>query len=143
MADIRSGGRFTVTRTPLRISFVGGGTDLPAYYERDYGAVVSSAIDRYLYVTVKNHDGMFNENYRLNYSITEHVNHVDDIQNDIARECIRLLPIEPPIYIGTTADLPAMSGLGSSSSFAVGLLNALHAHLGEHVSSYQLAEEAA
>lgn len=134
---------FIVTRTPLRISLAGGGTDLPTYYDNGYGCVVSTAIDKYLYVTLKHHDSIFGENYRLNYSITEHVDHLDDIQNDIARECLRLVPVEPPIYMGTTADLPAMSGLGSSSSFAVGLLHALHAHRGERVSAFQLAEEAA
>ena len=131
-----------VTRTPLRVSFAGGGTDLPGFYEQDYGAVLSTTIDKYLYVTVKRHGELFNEGFRLNYSQTEHVDRVDDIQNHIARECLRLLTIEPPLYISTIADLPDFSGLGSSSSFAVGLLNALHAFRGERVSAGQLAEEA-
>jgi D-glycero-alpha-D-manno-heptose-7-phosphate kinase len=143
MGSASEAGSFIVTRTPLRLSLAGGGTDLPAYYENGYGCVVSTAIDKFLYVTLKHHNSIFGENYRLNYSITEHVNRLDDIENDIARECLRLIPVEPPIYIGTTADLPAMSGLGSSSSFAVGLLHALHAHRGERVSAFQLAEEAA
>ena len=132
-----------VTRTPLRVSFAGGGTDLPVFYKREYGAVFSTAINKYVYVTVKRHGKLHSEPIRLNYSETELVNRVDDIENSIARECLRLLEIEPPIYISTVADIPAASGLGSSSSFAVGLLNALHAYRGERVSAGQLAEEAA
>ena len=85
-----------VTRTPLRVSFAGGGTDLPDFYQREYGAVLSTAIDKYVYVTVKRHGGLFNENYRLNYSETEQVENLDEIKNGIARECLRLLEIEPP-----------------------------------------------
>ncbi|MGH2587584.1 MAG: GHMP kinase, partial [Dehalococcoidia bacterium] len=131
-----------VTRTPLRVSFAGGGTDLPDFYERDYGAVFSTTITKYVYVTVKPHSEFFYEPIRINYSRTEQVNRVDEIENDIARECLRLLEIEPPIYISTVADLPASSGLGGSSAFAVGLLHALHTYRGERVSPAQLAEEA-
>jgi D-glycero-alpha-D-manno-heptose-7-phosphate kinase len=131
-----------MTRTPLRISFAGGGTDLAEFYEREHGAVFSTAINKYIYVTVKRHGTVFNEAIRLNYSRSEQVNRIDEIQNDIARECLRLLEIEAPIYISTVADLPASTGLGGSSSFAVGLLNALHAFRGERVSAGQLAEEA-
>lgn len=131
-----------VTRTPLRVSFAGGGTDLPSFYQREYGAVLSTTIDKYLYVTVKRHGGLFNEGFRLNYSRTEHVGRLEEIENNIARECLRFLAVEPPLYISTVADLPEFSGLGSSSSFAVGLLNALHAYRGERVSAGQLAEEA-
>ena len=132
-----------ISRTPVRVSFAGGGTDLPEFYEREYGAVLSTAINKYVYVTVKRHGDLFNEPIRLNYSETELVERVDDIENFIARECLRLLEIELPIYVSVVADLPASSGLGSSSSFAVGLLNALHAYRGERVSAGQLAEEAA
>lgn len=131
-----------VTRTPLRISFAGGGTDLPAFYEREDGAVLSSAINRYVYVTVKPHSHLFFEPIRLNYSRSEEVDRIDEIENDIARECLRLLEIEPPIYISTVGDVPASTGLGGSGAFAVGLLNALHAYRGERVSAGQLAEEA-
>jgi D-glycero-alpha-D-manno-heptose-7-phosphate kinase len=131
-----------MTRTPLRVSFAGGGTDLADFYEREYGAVYSTAIDKYIYVTVKRHGNVFNEAIRLNYSRSEQVNRIDEVQNDIARECMRFLEVEPPIYISTVADLPASTGLGGSSSFAVGLLNALHAFRGERVSAGQLAEEA-
>lgn len=131
-----------VTRTPLRISFVGGGTDLPGFYEEEPGMVLSTTIDKHLYVTVKRHGELFDEGFRLNYSQTEHVQRLEEVKNHIARECLRLLAIDPPIYISTIADLPEFSGLGSSSSFAVGLLNALHAYRGERVSAGQLAEEA-
>ena len=132
-----------VTRTPLRISFAGGGTDMPDFYLKHSGAVLSTTINKYLYVTIKRHGGLYDESYRLNYSTTEQAGRLDDIENDIARECFRLLQVEPPIYMSTVADLPGLSGLGSSSSFAVGLLHALHAFAGERVSPGQLAEEAA
>lgn len=133
-----------VTRTPLRVSLAGGGTDLAVFYERGgHGAVVSTAIDKYVYVTLKRHDGMFGAPIRLNYSETEQVARVDEIRNEIARECLRFLGVEPPIYISTVADIPAASGLGSSSAFCVGLLHALHIYRGEHPSAGQLAEEAA
>jgi len=131
-----------LTRTPLRVSFAGGGTDLADFYEREYGAVLSTAIDKYIYVTVKRHGDVFNEKIRVNYSRSEGVARVDEIENNIARECLRFLNIDPPIYISTVGDLPASTGLGGSSSFAVGLLNALHAYRGERVSAGQLAEEA-
>jgi D-glycero-alpha-D-manno-heptose-7-phosphate kinase len=132
-----------VTRTPLRVSFAGGGTDLPAFYEHNgYGAVLSTAINRYVYVTVKRHSELFFEPIRLNYSKSEEVNEVSELENNIARECLKFLEIEPPIYISTVGDVPASTGLGGSSAFAVGLLNALHAYRGERVSAGQLAEEA-
>ena len=131
-----------VTRTPLRVSFGGGGTDLAEFYEHDYGAVFSTAIDKYIYVTVKRHGPVFNEAVRITYSKSETVNRIDEIENDIARECLRFLEIDPPIYVSTVGDLPASTGLGGSSSFAVGLLNALHAFRGERVTAGQLAEEA-
>ncbi len=133
--------RAVTSITPQRLSFAGGGTDLPDFYRRHGGAVLSSTIDKYIYVTVKRHSPLFNELYRLSYSKTEHVNSLDDIENDIARECLRLVPVEPPLFIATAADLPVSSGLGSSSSFAVGLLYALHIMRGEDVSAGQLAEE--
>lgn len=131
-----------VTQTPLRISFAGGGTDLPDFYNIDTGAVLSATVDKYVYVTVKRHSELFNEPIRLSYSLTEQVNTIDEIKNDIARECLRFLAIEPPIYISTVGDMPASSGMGGSSAFAVGLLNALHAFRGERVTAGQLAEEA-
>lgn len=140
---MNTNGKFITTRTPLRISFAGGGTDFPEFYGKNYGAVFSTAIDKHLYVTLKPLSPIYGTNYRLNYSQSEQADCIDDIENAIARECLRLVEVEPPIYIGTVADLPAFSGLGSSSSFAVGLLQALHAYRGERVSSGHIAEEAA
>jgi D-glycero-alpha-D-manno-heptose-7-phosphate kinase len=134
--------RLVTTQTPLRLSFVGGGSDLPDFYRKETGAVISTAIDKYIYVTVKHHSALFREMYRVNYSVTERSQSLDDIQNDIVRECLRLVPFDPPLYINTSADLPANSGLASSSAFAVGLLYALHQMRGEDVSAGQLAEEA-
>jgi D-glycero-alpha-D-manno-heptose-7-phosphate kinase len=134
--------KMIVTRTPLRVSFAGGGTDLPEFYEREEGAVLSAAVDKYVYVTVKRHSEIFNEPIRLNYSRTEQVNSIEEIENNIARECLKFLEIEPPIFISTVADMPASTGMGGSSAFAVGLLNALHAFRGERVTAGQLAEEA-
>jgi D-glycero-alpha-D-manno-heptose-7-phosphate kinase len=112
------------------------------FYEKHGGLVISSTIDKFIYVTVKEHQPLFTEKYRLNYSITEQVNTLNDIKNEIARECIRLLEIQESLYISTISDLPALSGLASSSCFAVGLLNALHQFKGDHVSIAQIAEEA-
>jgi D-glycero-alpha-D-manno-heptose-7-phosphate kinase len=131
-----------MTRTPLRISLAGGGTDLSAFYEHEYGQVFSTAINKYMYVTVKRHSELFYEPIRINYSKTEQVNHVSEVENAIARECLRLLEIEPPVYVSVVGDMPASTGLGGSSSFAVGLLHALHAFRNERVSAGQLAEEA-
>jgi D-glycero-alpha-D-manno-heptose-7-phosphate kinase len=134
--------QFIITRTPLRVSFLGGGTDLPSFYQQEGGAVVSMAIDQYVYVTVKRHSELFFEPIRINYSKSEQVNRVDEVKNDIARECLRFLDIGSPIYISTVADVPASTGLGGSSSFAVGLLHALHTYRGDRVAAAQLAEEA-
>jgi D-glycero-alpha-D-manno-heptose-7-phosphate kinase len=132
-----------VTRTPLRVSFAGGGTDLAAFYEHEDGAVFSTAISRYVYVTVKRHGEVFDEQVRISYSRSETVDTVDEVENDIARECLKLLQIAPPIYVSIIGDLPASTGLGGSSAFAVGLLHALHTLRGERVTAGQLAEEAA
>lgn len=130
------------TMTPLRVSFMGGGTDFPAFYETDEGLVVSMAIQQFIYVTVKRHSPLFGERYRISYYETEHVSSISEIKNEIVRACIELIGIQEPLFVGTASDLPAMSGLGSSSSFAVGILNALHLLVGESVSAGQLAEEA-
>jgi D-glycero-alpha-D-manno-heptose-7-phosphate kinase len=134
--------KIITTATPQRISFAGGGTDINYFYEKHGGLVLSTTIDKFIYVTVKVHNKLFKEKYRLNYSVTEHVNTLDEIKNEIARECIRFLGIEESLYISSTSDLPALSGLASSSCFAVGLLNALHQLKGDHVSLAQIAEEA-
>jgi len=142
MANSLSPPRLVTTQTPLRVSFIGGGSDIADFYLKETGAVLSTTVDKYIFVTVKRHSPLFNEAYRVNYSVTEHTQTLDDVENDIVRECLKLVPLEPPVYIATTADLPANSGLASSSAFAVGLLYALHVMQGEDVSAGQLAEEA-
>ena len=128
--------------TPLRVSFLGGGTDFPRYYSERGGLVVSAGIRSHVYVTVMRHSPLFGERYRISYSETERRVDRDSIENDIVRGCLELLNIDEPLHISTSADVPAMSGLGSSSSFAVGLLLALHALCGEDLSAAALADEA-
>jgi len=134
--------RIVTTCAPLRLSFAGGGTDLPDFYTVEDGAVLSTTIDKFVYVTVKSHSELFGEQYRLSYYDSEHAGTLDDINNDIIRECVRLVPVDAPLYISTVGDLPASSGLGSSGAFAVSLLQALHIKRGDRVSLAQLAEEA-
>jgi galactokinase/mevalonate kinase-like predicted kinase len=128
--------------TPLRVSFMGGGTDFPRYYSDHGGIVVSAGIQAHVYVTVMKYSPMFGERYRISYSETERRADRNSIENGIVRGCLELLNIDEPLHISTSADVPAMSGLGSSSSFAVGLLLALHAMHGEDMSAAALAEEA-
>ena len=143
MAGNESKYPFIVTRTPFRISLAGGGTDLEAYYKyHSFGAVLSFAIDKFVYVTLKRHGEIFNEFIRLNYSEVELVQDTDDIKNDIARGCLQHFGINKPSYVSTISDIPAASRLGSSSSFAVGFLNALHLAHGRTCPTGQLAEEA-
>ena len=128
-----------VSRAPVRFSLGGGGTDLPSYYQRFGGFVVSAAIDHYIYVTANKR---FYDDIRLAYSETEIVPNVDSIRHRIFREALKLTGIERGIELTSVAELPSNSGLGSSSSFTVALLNALHTYKREFVSSAQLAEEA-
>lgn len=134
--------KLIITKTPLRLSFFGGGSDIGQFYTKHKGSVISSSINKYVYVTVKNHGSLFDEKYRINYQISENTNKKNSIKNNIIRECLNFLKIDEPLYISTVADLPAKSGLGSSSSFTVGLLNALYSFKGIKVSSGKLAEEA-
>jgi D-glycero-alpha-D-manno-heptose-7-phosphate kinase len=128
-----------ISRTPLRVSFLGGGSDLPAYYRRHGGAVLSTTIEHSVYVTVSR---KFDDAVRVSYSRTEEVAHASEIAHPLVRESLSLLGIEGGIEITSVADIPAKgTGLGSSSSFTVGLLNALHAFCGRHVSAARLAQE--
>lgn len=128
-----------ISRTPLRMSFVGGGSDMPDYYQRFGGAVLSTAIDKYVFVTCNQ---KFDNAIRVSYSRTEEVESVDQISHKIVRGAMNLLQVSGGVEITTIADIPSRgTGLGSSSSFAVGLLNVLHAFLGRHASATRLAEE--
>jgi D-glycero-alpha-D-manno-heptose-7-phosphate kinase len=129
-----------ITRTPLRISFAGGGSDFPAVYSRSFGAVVTTAIDKYMYITVNR---KFDEKIRASYSITEMVDRVDDLKHELIREALRMTSIAGGIEITSISDIPSRgTGLGSSSTYTVGLLHALHAFAGRHVDARRLAEEA-
>ncbi len=128
-----------ITRTPFRISFAGGGTDLSAFYRRESGAVVSTAISKYMYITVNRR---FDDTIRISYSRTEIAGSVDEIQHPIVKAALKLTGISGGIEIVSIADIPAGTGLGSSSSFTVGLLNALYAYQGILKSAQELAEEA-
>ena len=128
-----------VSRAPLRFSLGGGGSDLPAYASKHGGYVISAAIDKYVYVTASRR---FYTTVRLAYSKTELVDNIDDIEHPIFREALKLLNIRQGIELTSVAELPANSGLGSSSTFTVALLNALHVYRRQFVSSRKLAEDA-
>lgn len=129
-----------IARSPLRISLGGGGTDLPSYYEEHEGFLISAAIDKYVYILV--HE-TFGEEMLIKYSKQERVTSLEEIQHPIIREALRLLDIPArKLEICSMADIPAGTGLGSSSTFTVGLLKALHSYKGDIVSTRTLAEEA-
>lgn len=129
-----------IARTPLRMSFVGGGSDLPAFYRRNGGAVLSTAIDKYVYVSVNR---KFDGGIRLAYSQTEEVVSLEQIQHRLFRAVFERLGVDGGVEVTTTADIPSRgTGLGSSSSFTVGLLQAMTAYLGRHASAETLATEA-
>ena len=127
-----------ITRSPLRITLGGGGTDLPSYYERHGGFLLAAAIDKYVYVTVMR---PFVPGIYLKYSQLEHVERIDDVQHRIIREALRQLDFRTPqVEITTLADIPAGTGLGSSGSFTTALLKALHAHRRRLLHPSELAE---
>jgi D-glycero-alpha-D-manno-heptose-7-phosphate kinase len=131
-----------ITQTPLRISFFGGGTDYPAHYKLHGGATLSTSINKYTVITVQRVPQFADYCDRVNYSRVESVNSIDEIQHPSARECLRFLGIQEGVEIHYVSDLPARTGLGSSSSATVGLLMALHAFKGEVVSRERVAAEA-
>ena len=130
-----------ISRTPFRISFFGGGTDFPAWYEENSGAVLSTTIDKYCYISCRKLPPFFKYNHRIVYSKQEMVDEIDDIIHPAVRETFRFLNIQEGLEIHHDGDLPARSGLGSSSSFTVGLLQALYALKGEMVTKKRLALE--
>lgn len=132
-----------ITRTPFRISFAGGGTDLKAYYAKEPGKVISTSIDKYIYVVIKRQIGIVEYKYRINWSKVEFKNTIDEIDHPIVREALRMFEINFPIEITTFTDIPGQTGLGSSSAFAVGLVHALHALKGEMVTKGTIAATAA
>ncbi|MGE0464038.1 MAG: GHMP kinase [Vicinamibacterales bacterium] len=129
-----------ISRTPLRVSLVGGGSDLAAFYAEEPGAVVTTAIRKYIYITVNR---KFDSRIRASYSVTEIVDSVGDVQHELIRESMRKLGIDGGIEITSISDIPSQgTGLGSSSSYTVGLLKALYAHVSRYVGAERLAREA-
>ncbi len=126
-----------ISRTPFRISFAGGGSDLPAFYRRTTGAVLSTSIDKYMYIAIH---PFFNKNkIQLKYSKTEMVDHIDDICHPIFREVLKMYQLSG-VDLNSIADIPSGTGLGSSSAFTVGLLNVVRAYLGKATSGEKLGQ---
>jgi D-glycero-alpha-D-manno-heptose-7-phosphate kinase len=130
-----------ISRTPFRISFFGGGTDYPAWYRREGGAVLAATINKYCYLTCRYLPPFFEHRTRVVYSVIERVHQPAEIVHPAAREIIRYLKIDRGLEIHHDGDLPSRSGMGSSSAFTVGLLHALHALKGEILGKEQLARE--
>lgn len=130
------------SRTPLRVSFFGGGTDYPEYFQRARGAVIGMAIDKYVYVAALRLANVVDYRYRLSYARIETVQACDDIQHPVIRAAIRHYAVKEPLDISIMADMPAKSGLGSSSSFTVGFLNLVAALQQRRVTKLDLAREA-
>lgn len=130
-----------ITKTPFRMSFFGGGTDMESFFRENGGAVLSTTFDKYCYVTVRHLPRFFDYSTELSYSKTERVTNIDDIQHPAIRNAMKMLDMHE-IRLTYEADLPARSGLGTSSSFVVGMLNAFYALKGKYADKKKLADEA-
>ena len=130
-----------ITKTPFRMSFFGGGTDLKEFYENYGGSVISTTFDKYVYVTVRHLPRFFTYKNQVNYSVIERTTSVDDIEHPMVRNAMKLLDMQE-LIVTYDADLPARTGLGSSSSFAVGLLNAFYCLKGKYADKRKLADDA-
>lgn len=129
-----------ITRTPFRISFVGGGSDLREFYSQSQGAVLSTSINKYMYIS--SHKFFEEDKIRAKYSITETVENIEDLKHEIIRESLKMVNIRGGVEVSSIADIPAGTGMGSSSAFTVGLLHNLNAIKRQYVSKEVLAEEA-
>lgn len=129
-----------ITRTPFRVTLGGGGTDLPSFYSEHGGFILAAAIDKYMFLNIN--APIIDDKIRVRYTNSEVVDHVDEVQHTLAREALRHCNIASGIEIVSVADIPAGTGLGSSSSYLVGLLNGLHALLQDQATPQRLAEEA-
>src|SRR4030043_1020580 len=129
-----------ITRTPFRITLGGGGTDLPSYYSKYGGFIFAAGINKYMFISINR--PIVDDLVRVKYSKSETVTHREELQHDIAKEAMRMMDIGNALEIVSIADVPAGTGLGSSSCYAVGLLNGLHTMKREYVSLQTLAEEA-
>ena len=128
-----------ISQTPYRVSFAGGGTDLPAFYKQEYGAVLSTTINQYMYVHVHKR---FQPTYRIAYSRIELAEQLSDIEHELVRSSLQISSIREPLEVTTVGDVPAGTGMGSSSTLTVGLLNAFHAFQGKISSKAKLSEQA-
>jgi len=131
-----------INKTPFRISFFGGGTDYPVWYKENGGSVLSSTINKYCYISCRYLPPFFDYNYRIRYTLREEVRGISEVKHPSVRECLNFLNIKSGIEMVHTSDLPAMSGIGSSSAFTVGFLNSLYALTGKMVTKKQLALDA-
>jgi len=131
-----------ISRTPFRVSFFGGGSDFPEFFREHRGATLSATIDKYCYISLHYLSQFFNFKYRASYAKTETVMEAAEFKHPLIRECLRHLPNRQGLEMSHVSDLPGRTGLGTSSSFTVGLLNALHAMRGEKTDPMQLAREA-
>lgn len=131
-----------ISKTPFRISFFGGGTDYPAWFEKYGGAVLSTTIDKYCYINIRYLPPFFEHKHRIVYSIVENVKSSGQIKHPVVRAILKYFKIDKGVEIHHDGDLPARSGLGSSSSFTVGMLNSIYALKGKIISKPQLAKEA-
>jgi len=129
-----------LTRTPFRITLGGGGTDLPSFYEQHGGFILAVGLDKYMYLNVNT--PIVDDKIRLRYSKAEFVDHVDELEHTLAREALRSFGLSNGIEIVSIADIPAGTGLGSSSCYLVGLLNSLHTLMQRPATPHQVAEEA-
>ncbi|MBN2482450.1 MAG: GHMP kinase [Bacteroidales bacterium] len=130
-----------ITRTPFRVSFVGGGSDMETFYARSQGAVLSTTIDKYMYIS--SHRFFYPDQIRVKYSVTETVNSIDELKHPLLREAMRKVDVRGGVEFSSIADIPAGTGMGSSSAFTVGLLHCLYAIKRNYVTHDQLAREAA
>ena len=140
-AFMRGTDKMIITQTPFRMSFFGGGTDMENYFKENGGAVLSTTFDKYCYVNVRHLPRFFEYSTEISYAITERVTSVDDIKHPAVRNAMKMLDMHE-IRLSYEADLPARSGLGTSSSFAVGMLNAFYALKGKYADKKKLADEA-
>ncbi len=131
-----------ISKTPFRISFFGGGTDYPAWFEKYGGAVLSTTIDKYCYISIRYLPPFFEHKHRIVYSIVENVKSSNEIKHPVVKSILEYFKIDKGVEIHHDGDLPARSGLGSSSAFTVGMLNALYALKGRIISKNQLSKEA-
>lgn len=131
-----------ISRTPFRISFFGGGTDYPGWFQQHGGAVLSTSFDKYCYITCRELPPFFDHKYRIAYSRVEHASEINDVEHPAIRAVLAEMGLDQGLEIHCDADLPARSGLGSSSSFVVGMLHSLHALSGRRVTKEWLAKEA-